>query len=441
MSIDKINFEGLYQISSNLENKKSHDIVFYNIRNEEGLDLFYKRAKDTNPGLLIINQEINREEYKNQLLVIEQKKVEELQEKLCNLLYPFPSDMQFIGVTGTNGKSTVVYFCSEMLNNAGEKAFSLGTIGAWSKGERLFTTSNTTLSYIELRKVIFELRDYKFCCIELSSHGLFQKRIKKLKLNAIGWTNITQDHLDFHKNMDDYFKAKALITSSSNEKLIIPFEEKYLANKLEENKIPFEIAESKELNNLPFYYKFEYNRKNIALAFSLVSKFITNPSFKNVSLPKGRYQVFEYSISKFVVDYAHTPDGLFNILKETRKAFPQHKIITIFGCGGDRDRKKRVKMLEAILKNSDYIVVTSDNSRTEDPQRIVMDITKGYDNHKKIEVVLSRKEAIRKYIKNYNNPTIVIIAGRGHEEYLNINGELTSFSDIEAVEQGIKSLL
>ncbi|OIQ18448.1 MAG: hypothetical protein BM556_09335 [Bacteriovorax sp. MedPE-SWde] len=437
------NFDNLVEVTTNLQDGTLKHIVFYRLNNTDiSQNLFRSRIENKEIGLLILNCEPSSK-INIPYVVINYDDFFNLQKEICNQLYPKSFDVKLIGITGTNGKSTVVHLCHEILNKSGHKAFTVGTIGI-CEGEKeiLPAPGATTPSYVDLRRILHKLSSYEYACIEVSSHALDQARLNGFELEVSGFTNLSQDHLDYHGTMDKYLKAKLLIGDLSKKPLIVPHDEDDLVSMLTENNVDFEIAKKASVKSVNDSFSLSYNEKNLSLA-SLLANRATNSVLeipKDISLPKGRYNSFRYNKSLYVVDYAHTPDALSNVVSETRRAFPKSHIITIFGCGGDRDRLKRPRMLEAILEISDEIVVTTDNPRTEDPQSIIDDAVKGNIENPKVETILDRKSAIKKYVRDYSDETIVIVAGKGHEEYQDVNGVKHYFSDIEEIKTVISEM-
>ncbi|MFG1500462.1 UDP-N-acetylmuramoyl-L-alanyl-D-glutamate--2,6-diaminopimelate ligase [Halobacteriovorax sp. XZX-3] len=429
----KIILKGLSDLTANLDQAKPCDIAFYRIHdNEKAMALFRERYQKGSAGLVITNREVSD----ITTLVVDDNDFYKLQEELVEELYPINREVKLIGITGTNGKSSVAHLCQLILNANNLDACCIGTVGVVkNESEIMESLSATTPSFIDLRRIIFKLKNITYFCLEVSSHALEQERVKKMKFDSIGWTNFTQDHLDYHGTMESYFNAKAKLAKYCDTSFIIPRSQK---NEFQD-KLDFDLApETKNLYGEEF--NLSYNIDNLELAFALCERACGIKLNKNIklSLPKGRFNLFRKGDSVFIVDYAHTPDAIVNICRETKKHFASYDIITLFGCGGDRDRTKRPKMLAAALEFSDKVVVTSDNPRTEEPADIINDILEG--NESEVDVVVDRKEAIHKYVREYKRPTAVIIAGKGHEEYQDIKGVKHHFSDIEEVKSALGEL-
>jgi UDP-N-acetylmuramoyl-L-alanyl-D-glutamate--2,6-diaminopimelate ligase len=281
--------------------------------------------------------------------------------------------------------------------------------------------------------------------MEVSSHALAQDRLFDIKLDAVAWTSFSQDHLDYHKSMEEYFRAKLLIERKylkEGHSLLIPFLEKDLAIKINEMspntryKVSKTLAERK-IEKYPLFYYSPYNKSNVELALQLNeelwNKKIEGFDLEKIQTPKGRFSVIEIGESSMVIiDYAHTPDALINIGSAIKDAFPEHKIIALFGCGGNRDKTKRPLMGKAVCQFADRIMITSDNPRDEKPEDIIIDIIPGID--REYSANIDRKKAIIECLDEMEEKEILLIAGKGHEEYQEINGTKHPFSDFEIVQ-------
>ncbi len=427
------------ELRTNLEGASINCGVFYFIR-EGREDLFLERVAKSSVGLLILNREVKGLEVES--IVVEEDQFYQLQIDLCHELYGEIPATKIIGVTGTNGKSSVTHICTEILNHNGIKSFCVGTLGVMSANKEIFENPGaTTPSYVDLRRILYHLSDYEVMCLEVSSHALSQDRLKDIPIDISGWTNLSQDHLDYHNTMNEYYEAKAKLLSHARES-IISYEDKSLLDKLKSDKKTFKVSRECSVENLPAAFKLAYNKSNLSLAITLCESVMGRELEipHSLSLPLGRYTSVEFRGNYFVVDYAHTPDALENLVLETKKAFSNYEVYTVFGCGGDRDRAKRPLMLSAV-KMSNKIFVTSDNPRTEDPNQIISDIVKGASCH--FETIVDRKSAIRSAILqgiDSNHKVVVLIAGKGHETYQDINGVKEEFSDFVIIEELLKEI-
>lgn len=439
-------------VATNLQKATKEDVVFYkvNAKDENSINTFKKRLETSSTGLLILNH--GAEFVKNEnCLFVDSDHFLKIQKLILDEIFPNKNKLKIVGVTGTNGKTTTVNLAMQIATLAGHPAVSIGTIGVQDvKGAVGEDLESTTPSYVELRKLIYSLQDkYEVCFIEVSSHALAQERIFDIRLDAAAWTSFSQDHLDYHRTMEEYFKAKLLIEKKylkENHALIIPQQEKDLyemilkvapdtkvkvAKNLEERGI------AKTLEARPLFYHSSYNQSNAELALQLNEELFGSVALKSIHLkdiktPPGRFSVIELPNDNMaIVDYAHTPDALTNIGTAIKNAFPQHSLTVVFGCGGNRDKTKRPLMGKAVSDFADKIIVTSDNPRDEAPEDIIIDILAGIKGS--YEAVVDRKKAIIAALEAISKKEIVLIAGKGHEEYQEIKGIKYPFSDFNVV--------
>lgn len=393
---------------------------------------------------------------------------EYLEKYLYENYYPKIKTMKLIGLTGTNGKTTTCYLMHTMLNKLGIKSAYIGTIGFYYdnvKKELNNTTPDIDIMYEMLMEAYENNCEYVF--MEVSSHALTLNRIYGLLFDAVGFTNLTQDHLDFHKTIEEYSKAKQkLFSLTRNEKIAVinGDDPSYLDFVKDSNKNVI-ISQKKgnvliseiEFTNLGTDFSFTYQNHLYRTHINMVGKYniynyltalmilvnlginIDNLLNLNDTLtaPLGRMEMIKYDNNSIFVDYAHTPDAVENVLK-TSLEFKKGKIITIIGCGGDRDRTKRPIMGHIAETYSDYVIYTNDNPRTEDEKQIMKDILDGTkkNNH---EVIHDRKQAIEKGIDLLTNFDTLLILGKGHEDYQIIGTKKHHFSDQETVINYINS--
>lgn len=432
------------KITTNLQDADKSSAVFYRITSMKAVSIFWERFNKSNAGLvyLEIAPDIKIED-NERIIKLTSDGFETKKQTLINEIYPNWKKPKVIGITGTNGKSSIVHFLQQILNNNGHSAISIGTVGI-IKNDKIIIEDlgSTTPSEVDLKRLMHEFSDNEYICLEVSSHALDQKRVSGINFECAGFTNLTQDHLDYHQTMENYLEAKLKILAMSKN-LIIPPGEDDLEKTLIGKKINFKVAKKIETKQMNECFHLSYNIKNISLACEIIRSVLGNNDFKymNVNPPKGRFTTIKNDNAIYVVDYAHTPDAILNLVSESRKSFKDYKIITMFGCGGDRDRLKRPKMLSAALTNSDEVIVTTDNPRTEEPTRIINDIVCGNENNNKIKIVEDREEAIRLLVKKYSQKTLVLIAGKGHEEYQEVKGVKNHFSDIEMVNKYIEKII
>ncbi|MFT6068783.1 MAG: UDP-N-acetylmuramoyl-L-alanyl-D-glutamate--2,6-diaminopimelate ligase [Bacteriovoracaceae bacterium] len=446
------NFLSIERLTTNIQYSNPETGVYYRITSESAEEIFHERLGQVCPAILFLNKAL-ADNIKYPYVVVPDDKAEGFFEELLNELYPLDkSKIKIFGITGTNGKSTSVSLCEQIAMQAGLKAGSLGTVGISLNGEFVeLGISGTTPSYIDLRRIIKEVEGkIEFLFMEVSSHAISQKRLGKIKLSGSGWTSFSQDHLDFHNSMEEYFEAKLGIVDYllENRSLIVPSSDTDLIEKIREG-----LKKSKKSTKLviaedykdsfkvyPNFFKVHYNRDNLNLSLELLKDFIEIKRIKleEIKTPKGRFSIIEYNKSFAIIDYAHTPDAILNLVSATKMAFPNSKIVTLFGCGGDRDRTKRPLMAKAAENESDFIIVTSDNPRSEEPERIIKDILPGLEKSNFL-IEVDREKAIKIGLSRLGKDDVLIIAGKGHEEYQEVKGQKIFFSDFVVVEEEVKN--
>ncbi len=379
------------------------------------------------------------------------------------------SDLTFLGVTGTNGKTTSTYMMKHILEHAGNKVGLIGTIANYI-GDKMIPTSMTTPEAIELFRLIKDMREAgcKYCLMEVSSHASAMGRVEGLNFSRGMFTNLTQDHMDYHKTFENYYNAKFKFIKGAKT-TVINCDDQYgkkMLDTLHESSKDDEVVTSYGVDNgfvkaknldlqangstFDLYIGEEFKGRvklhiaglyNIYNALGVIGMLVVGgyvsvedaiKAFDTMKAVDGRCERVYHDKMEctVVVDYAHTPDALENILK-TMKDVAKGKIISVFGCGGDRDKTKRPIMGSVAAKYSDITIVTSDNPRTEDPRAIIDDIIVGItDSHTVIE---DRKDAIEYACKIASKDDIVVIAGKGHEDYQIIGTTKHHFSDKETV--------
>lgn len=371
-------------------------------------------------------------------------------------------DLKLIGITGTNGKTTSAYLTYQMLLALGKKAAYIGTIG-FMCGDYFKELPNTSPEILTTYKLLEKAKEMEceYVVMEVSNFALDQKRIEGLKFVAGAFTNLTEDHLDYHKTMENYLKAKLLLTDYIKKDGVL------LVNKDDEASKKF-IERFK--NTKTFGYGnadydilsdniypdhtdiiFKVNEKEYKVTTNLTSKFNVYNYFtmfsilhelgfkinelieetKYLKAPKGRCETYKVKDGFAVVDYAHTPDAVLKTVT-AYKELAKGRVITLVGCGGDRDPMKRPIMGEIASNYSDYVIFTNDNPRTEDPENIMKDILKGVkkDNY---EVCLDRREAIKKALDMIEKDDIVLLLGKGHEDYQILGHTKVHLDDSEEI--------
>ena len=350
-----------------------------------------------------------------------------LEKYLKKYYYKQIKDVILIGVTGTNGKTSTSYLIYQALNLAGIKCSYIGTIGFYLEKD-IKKLNNTTPDICDLYEMIIESINCgcKAVVMEVSSHALKLGRVNTLKFDYAILTNITEDHLDFNKTKKDYYKTKMSIYKKIKKK----------GTKISDIKI-----ENYDINNDYFKYnnkiyntkiKGEYNIKNIIPSIIILDKMNIDSRkiIPQLCLPPGRMQIIKFKNNSIIIDYAHTPDAMEKIIS-TVKIMNHNRIITIFGCGGNREKEKRPKMGEIASLLSDYVILTNDNPRDENPKEIIREIKQNMNNNYKI--IYDRKKAIQEGIKMLKENDVLLILGKGHEEYQIIDNKKIFFSDLYTV--------
>lgn len=375
--------------------------------------------------------------------------------------------LDIIGITGTNGKTTTSYLTYQMLNKLGVKTAYIGTIGFYIDDD-IKELPNTTPEILEVYSMLIEAleKGCKAVVMEVSSHALSLKRVEGLNFKIEAFTNLTEDHLDYHKTMENYLNAKLKILDQlkSDGTIIVNNDDEYGKYFKQKN---FKTIGFNESNYQILDYEsdtngtninFKYNDNIYSVKTNLRGKFnvynymttlaiINTYKYsideiisitKSVYPPKGRCEQVIVRDAEAIIDYAHTPDAVEKIINSFLEN-KQGRIITIVGCGGDRDPMKRPIMGKIATEKSDYVIFTNDNPRTEDPNTIMNDIIAGVskDNY---EIILDRKSAINKGLSLLKTNDTLLILGKGHEDYQIIGHEKHHLDDKEIVLEYLKKL-
>lgn len=385
---------------------------------------------------------------------------------IASAAYGFPEKKLTIhGVTGTNGKSSCIHYLREIFGQLDVKCATIGTLGANIDNE-FYETSHTTpdpdslffLLNLCVRKKI------KHVAMEVSSHAIAQKKVFPIKFSSIVWTSFSQDHLDYHHTLENYWNTKFSILEQN----IGPNSQIYICDKV---RPPEEVA-TKFPNNTLFYgtnnndndifilatdkklgssnveitllrdkwqgqtklfadFQIENFAVSLILALRSTNKMVSPQAWPHIPQPPGRLELVLEKPTTTFIDYAHTPDALDKTLS-TLKQLKAKKLIVVFGCGGDRDQEKRPIMGAVAQKHADVIYLTNDNPRTEDPEKIINDISKGIVEPK-VHIVFDRKTAITMALEHANEQDIVVVAGKGHENYQVIGSKRVPYSDREVI--------
>ncbi|MBE6878942.1 MAG: UDP-N-acetylmuramoyl-L-alanyl-D-glutamate--2,6-diaminopimelate ligase [Ruminococcaceae bacterium] len=425
---------------------------------------FAQKAVELGARLIICEQDTGAE---NQAIVADSKKVYAL---LCANFFDNPAKkMKMIGITGTNGKTTSTYLIKDILQQQGKKVGLIGTIQNMIDQQDIPAKYTTPQAY-ELNVLLSQM--YKSGCeyvvMEVSSMALVQQRLYGIEFDVAVFTNLTQDHLDYHKTMEEYFKAKCILFENSKN-IIINIDDAY-GRKVAEmyknsgrNVITFSIKDDSafctakniqltgtgskflmvsegSINRVEFSMPGEYSVHNAmgsalactALGFDAAK---VAQSLKNISGVKGRCEVLVKEPFTVICDYAHTPDGLENVLSGL-KPFAQNRFIVLYGCAGERDPSKRKYMSDVVAKYADFAVLTSDNPRGEDPQKIIDDAIGPLVENKIPHIAeVDRRKAIKMALDMLQYNDILILCGKGHEDYQVIDKITLYLDEHQIVEQ------
>lgn len=472
VNLDVIDIKGNTDIEINAVNYDSRKVkkndIFVCIRGfvSDG-HKYAKQAAESGASVIVCEEIIDLSPYEVTTILVENSR-QSLAILAANY-YGNPSKkMNMIGVTGTNGKTTTTFMIKDILQEEGKKVGLVGTIANYI-GEKRIDTERTTPESLELQELFAKMVEEgcNYCVMEVSSHSLALDRVYGVDFKVGIFTNLTRDHLDFHKTFENYYKAKYKlfersgicvvnkddtygnriindVLSNGNKKIVsysINEESDFTAfdEKTDSSTISYKLKTKDDALDIVVGIPGEFNIYN-SLGAVAAAKAL-NISIE--SIKKGIAEVVvpgrcEKAGVKFnlpytiILDYAHTPDGLKNIL-ETARGFTKNKLISVFGCGGDRDRVKRPQMGKIGTDLSDFAIITSDNPRTEDPDFIISEILGGIekDNYITIE---PRKQAIRKALKIATDGDVVVIAGKGHEDYQILKTGKIHFDEREVID-------
>ncbi|KGP72433.1 UDP-N-acetylmuramoyl-L-alanyl-D-glutamate--2,6-diaminopimelate ligase [Pontibacillus yanchengensis] len=395
--------------------------------------------------------------------------------KLANHYFNNPTQQfRLIGVTGTNGKTTTSYLIDSIFQTSQQQTGLIGTI-QMKIGNEEYEVKNTTPDSLFLQKNFAKMAEQKVdtAVMEVSSHALDLGRVHGCDFDVAVFTNLSQDHLDFHKDMDDYLRAKSLLFSQlgnaykSNVKYAVLNQDDphytSLMKSTAQEVITYGIDSHADITAQQLYvtaqgttFMLTTPDGEIEVKSSLIGRFSVynmlaaasaawisgisletiKQAFENTPGVSGRFEpILSGQDFGVIVDYAHTPDSLENVL-QTIKSFATKRIFVVVGCGGDRDKKKRPLMAQVAVKYADQAIFTSDNPRSEDPASIIADMEAGVEEGSYI-VIQDRKEAIHKAIEQADSSDVVLIAGKGHETYQEINGQTLHFDDREVARESI----
>jgi UDP-N-acetylmuramoyl-L-alanyl-D-glutamate--2,6-diaminopimelate ligase len=396
---------------------------------------------------------------------------------LATAFYRHPStEMQVVGITGTNGKTTTAYLVSSMYEAAGVRPGMLGTVG-YRLGGEIRPATHTTPEAPEVQRLLREMveRGCGACAMEVSSHALSLRRVDGTTFAAAIFTNLTRDHLDFHADMEAYFRAKRRLFEmlSAGAPSLINVDDPRGSALVETVSHPVTYGIGPKADIRPGTLSFSmaglsFDVRTPRGTLRLKSRLVGRPNVYNIlgavaaatalDLPfyaiergvaalegvPGRFEVVSIPEDEVtvVVDYAHTDDALRNLL-ETARPLAQGRLVTVFGCGGDRDRTKRPLMGAVAGRLSDLIIITSDNPRSEDPGRIIEDIQRGLtadtrrDSDQRLLTIVDRRAAIQKAIDLAGPGDVVLVAGKGHEKYQVVGDQVLPFDDVAVAREAL----
>lgn len=379
--------------------------------------------------------------------------------------------LKVIAITGTNGKTTTATLLHRLFSSLGIKCGLLSTVVNLI-GKTSIVASHTTPDAISLHRLLKNMVDEgcAYCFMEASSHAIHQKRVHALGFSAAVFTNISHDHLDYHRTFDEYIKAKKLLFDElpANAIALVNRDSKHGDVMVQNTKAKVRTYALKSMgdykgkiienhfdglhinldgNDLYSRLIGGFNGYNLLAVYAVAVEFGLDKldvltSLSNIDAVEGRFQHLQQANISAIVDYAHTPDALSNVLKTIKSIRTgNEQVITVVGCGGDRDRSKRPEMARIAVSLSNKVILTSDNPRSEDPEDIIGEMSAGLDpvDLKKVLRITDRKEAIRTACSLAQPGDIILVAGKGHEKYQEIKGEKKPFDDVEIVNETLKT--
>lgn len=460
--IDKIEIEDI-TCNSN-EVKKNSLFSCIKGANSDGHD-YYSDALKKGAAVILCQNDLNID---NQIIVKDSRYA--FSKMVENFEGNPAKNLKFIGITGTNGKTTITKLIKTVLDRSGYKSGLIGTIQN-EINDKVVKTDKTTPDPKDYQKLLKEMvkEDCDYVVMEVSSHALEQRRLADTKFEIAAFTNLTQDHLDYHKTMEEYYKAKKKLFKITKNAIISIDDDygKQLYSEINCNKYSISIKDSNadykiddiktsiegvsyRISGFDLDKKIKFKTPGLFSVYNSAIAFLTLKilgldvddivnKIQETGSVKGRSEIIktgrDFSI---ICDYAHSEDGLINILSSIN-SYKKARVITLFGCGGDRDKTKRPKMGKAAAQHSDFLIVTSDNPRTEDPDKIIDDIIPGIEETNTEYVrITNRKEAIEYAIKNAKKDDIILLAGKGHEDYQVIGKEKIDFDERVIVEEILK---
>lgn len=468
MKIADVEIKGI--TSNSKEIKKGFIFVAIKGNRQDG-NLFIQEAILKGARIIVVEKEAPQVKIPKKVIFLVVNDCRKFFAQATHNFYGAPSNkIKVAGITGTNGKTTISYLIEAMAKKSGQSCGVIGTINYRFK-KRCILAKNTTPGAGQLQALLKKmyLQKVKYCAMEVSSHALDQERVTGVNFSHAIFSNLTQDHLDYHKNLEDYFLAKAKLFSAlpALARAIINNDDKY-GNRIRQltkakvltygiknrsdimaKNINFGIH-STEFSLIAKHINIRiktkliglYNIYNIlaAVAWGLSEKLPLldiKSALEEFQCVPGRLERVHCSWGLDIfVDYAHTPDALYNVISALRPLV-KGKIIVIFGCGGERDKLKRPLMGKLVTQLADYAIITNDNPRSEDPKAIIKDIQQGIQKSN-YSVVYGRREAIAKGLSLIDKTDCLLIAGKGHEDYQILKNKVLKFSDRKVVGECLK---
>jgi len=420
------------------------------------LDKYIDISLNENPKYIITSSK--SEIINDKVLRFEQYDI--IFNKILQEIAPSYNNLNYFGITGTNGKTTSAFYLNQLI---GEENLFVGTI---DDEKKYFFTKEKILTTPKLFNIVklisLQNKKIKSVSLEVSSHALEQNRLGNLKFLISGFTNLSQDHLDYHGSLKNYLHAKSklfqkgvsekfvYIDSSESKKIVeISNIDSYSIGTKESNDVRLINYDDKKIKFIIDGIQLECELslsgpkyiENFLLAFSMayysdqynLNDLIT--SSENLTNPPGRFEEITLENKTVVVDYAHTPVAIKETIKYAKSRY--NKVTVVLGAGGDRDKSKRLKMGEATT-NADYVIITNDNPRSEDPTEISKNILEGIPLNKNADVILDRKEAIYKGVERLKDNDVLLVLGKGHEKVQEIQNELFPFDDIKIAKEALE---
>ena len=472
-NLDK-EIEGIESNSKKI--KKGYIFVAISGFSSDGHD-YIKNAIDNGATVIVAEniKKINKDDIpENVTLIIAENTREFLALSSCNF-YNNPSrKFKLIGITGTKGKTTTTFMIKEILEKAGKKVGLIGTVATYINGKKIEDSDRTTPESLELQKLFSKMVEEKveYVVMEVSSQSLKLHRVDGCNFDLVAFTNFSEDHISEkeHPNMQDYFESKLKLFNMCKTGFVniddlhgnkIPklFPENEITGYGIDNYGNF-LAKDITITNSYVDFKVKLTDRNERVKVDIPGRFTVynalcaicickkigidsetiKTALEKIKVP-GRSEMVENKLEiPIMIDYAHSPESLESILRAV-KSYTRGRVISVFGCGGDRDTRKRPIMGEISGKVADYTIITSDNPRTEEPEKIVKQIEEGIAKTKgKYETIVDRTQAIEKAIKMANKNDMIVLAGKGHEPYQEINGVKYPFDERIIVKEIINKI-